>query len=390
MQLRPPLSAESKKGLPNPAIFANFLSMKNFYLAIIAGGSGTRLWPMSRRHLPKQLQKLVSPHRSLIQETYQRVVKIVPPENIYVVTVPAYLEATQAQLPQVSPNHFIVDPAPRDTAPAIGLLATYIYKQDSRAIISTTPADHVVADPKAYAEAVKKGLETIQKHPDYFLTVGIKPTFPDVNLGYIRLGSEFNRRDQTEPKVYKVKKFVEKPNLEQAKKYVASWQYLWNAAYFVFSAKHLLSSYRLHIPKTYRILRKIYKALGTPEESKVLKEEYPKCPKEPIDTAVIEKLKKVLVIPADIGWSDVGNWSTLHDVLAAQFGTSVISRGHHIDLGSKNCLIYANHKMVATVGLEDIIVVDTDDAILIVAKSKAAEIKKLVEKLKKEGKHLYL
>ena len=330
-------------------------------VVIMAGGSGTRLWPMSRKSKPKQLHNLVS-DKTLIQETYDRVVKVVPAKQIFVSTTEKYVEEIRRQLPQVEKNNFIVEPASKNTAPALGFIALAIKRINPDAIISTIASDHIVHNTDVFANTVRAAFKTAQKYPDHIVAVGINPTYPD---------------------------------LATAKKYLQGWEYQWNAAYYFFKAKSLLSWIEKYRPKTYKKLLQINKLIedgGNGAVQAKIREIYSSIDEEQIENAVIEQkdFKNVLVIPADLGWSDIGNWGTLHDVLSNRFESSIISRGHHIDSDSENCLVYAGGKMTATLGLKDVIIVDTPDVLLIANKNKAQDVKKLIDRLKEEGKHLYL
>jgi len=362
------------------------------YAVIMAGGTGTRLWPMSRIAKPKQFQKLVG-DKTLIQETYDRVKRAVPAENIFVSTNTKYEEEIKLQLPYVKSDNFIIEPSKRNTAPALAYVAAEIYRRDKDAIIATLASDHVVANVDVFCEALKTAFEASNKYPDHLILVGIKPTRPDTGLGYIKMGSAKVKIEGEQ--VFEVDKFLEKPDFATAEKYVQSWEYLWNAAYYFFSAKQLLGWFKDFVPRTHELIAEIDKLKETEgnEETEVkIKELFEKTQDEQFEFAVIEKLdpKKVLVIPADLGWSDIGNWGTLHDVLSESYGSSVVSRGYHLDVDSEKCLVYGADKMIATVGLENIIIVDTPDVLLVANKNKAQDVKKLLDKLKEQGKDLHL
>lgn len=362
------------------------------YAVIMAGGTGTRLWPMSRSAKPKQFQKLVS-DKTLIQETYNRVKKAVPESNILVSTNVSYEEEIKKQLPELPAENFIVEPAKRNTAPALAYVAAEIYRRDKDAIIATLASDHVVQNTDVFANSLKIAFQTAEKYPGSLVLIGINPTRPDTGLGYIKMGSA--KGEVEGERIFAVDKFLEKPDLKTAEKYLQSWEYLWNAAYYFFSAKQLLGWFEKYVPKTYKAIVEIdaLKAKGGNGATQAkIKQDFQKIEDEQFEFAVMEKLdpKNILVIPADLGWSDIGNWGTLHDVLSENYSSSNISRGYHIDIDSENCLVYGGEKMIATVGLENVVVIDTPDAILIADKSKSQDVKKLLEKFKEEGKHLYL
>lgn len=362
------------------------------YAVIMAGGTGTRLWPMSRIAKPKQFHNLVS-EKTLIQETYERVKKAVPKENVFISTNTKYEEEIKKQLLGVSEQNFIIEPAKRNTAPALTYVTAKILSRDENAIIATLASDHVVNNVDVFANTVKIAFETAEKYPDYLVMVGINPTRPDTGLGYIKMGNVATKID--EEQVFEVDKFLEKPDLETAEKYIQSWEYLWNGAYYFFSGKQMMEWAKKYIPETNTAVEKIIeleKKGGNGATTAKIKEIFQTVTDEQFENAIIEQkdFKKVLVIPADLGWSDIGNWGTLHDVLSENFNSSNISRGHHIDIGSEGCLVYAGDKMIATIGLKDVVIIDTPDSILISNKNKSQDVKKLLDKLKEEGKHLYL
>lgn len=355
------------------------------YAVIMAGGSGTRLWPMSRQASPKQFQKLVG-EKTLIQATFDRVKKVVPAGQIYVATVERYKDLVAEQLPKVLSDHIFLEPASRNTAPAFGLIAYKLLEKDKQAIVATVASDHVVQNEPEFIKTFQAAYEATGKNKGNLITVGINPDKPDTNYGYIKMGDEHSIA--AGKKVFKVDSFIEKPDLKTASKYVKSWQYLWNASYFFWRVSDMAAWLEKYQAKSARVLKKI--ALMSEEEGASITQAYKALENEPIDTAVVEKLDKILVIPADLGWSDVGNWGTLHEVLSSSFDSNIISRGHHLDAGSEDILVYANDKMIATVGLKNVVIIDTPDAILVIDKNKAPDVKKLIDRVKAEGKHLYL
>lgn len=362
------------------------------YAVIMAGGSGTRLWPMSREAKPKQLQKLIS-NKTLIQEAYDRLARVVPEKDIYISTVPKFVDEIKKQMPQIPENHFIVEPAPKNTAGAFAYIAAYFAQIDPNAEIATIASDHLVRNVDVFVDAFKTASLALNKFPNYLIAIGINPDFPSTELGYMRLGKVKATVDGQQ--VFHVNGFVEKPDRKTAVKYVQSWEYLWNGCYYFFCAKEMLKWTKEFRPKIYSTIQKIEKLLAK-EQTRIIeakiKHLYEALPKEQFEYAVAEneKFNKMLALPADIGWSDIGTWGTLTDVLLKSYDSRLISRGNHIDLESENSLVYANHKMIATIGVKDLIVVDTEDVILVADKTKSFEMKKFIDKLKSEGKHPYL
>ncbi|EKD56639.1 MAG: hypothetical protein ACD_58C00131G0014 [uncultured bacterium] len=361
------------------------------YIVIMAGGVGTRLWPLSRKSSPKQLQTFVG-NQSMIQETFDRVKEIVPVVNILISTNNRYKTQIMKQLPEIPENNYILEPVSRNTAPAMGLIASYIIKRDSDAVITTLASDHLVNNKENFVSVIKAAFEVIDKNPEYINTIGLKPTFAHTGLGYIEKSEKLKMKNEkllNNVEVYNIKQFVEKPNLETAQKYVDSGNFFWNASYFTWQAKNLLDIIKLHQPDIYIHLEKIIKAIGTDQENQVITDEFNLMPDLAIDY-IVEQLDKVSLIPADLGWDDIGSWQVLQEIMANLSGKNVIERGNHIGLDNKNCLVYAQDKLIATVGLEDVIIVDTPNATLICHKNRSQDVKKIIDKLKEKGLEEYL
>ena len=354
----------------------------NFYIVIVAGGAGTRLWPVSREKNPKQFHKLVS-DKSLLEETYDRVKDLTPKENIFISLGQNAVEETKNQLQKMPKENYIIEPQGKNTAPAIALITAKIFKKDPQAIIATIAADHTVKKSSNYQKTLTEAAHFVDRNPEYLTTIGIQPDSAHTGYGYIKLGRKFN--DET---AHEVEKFVEKPNEEIAERYFKSGEYLWNAGYFIFRADKMIEMFKNYAPEIYSGLKEIMQALDRTDEKRIIEKVFEAFPKTPIDTAIAEKAEKVAVIPADLGWSDIGSWSSVFDLLEKD--ESNVHRGQHVGLEDKNCLFFAQDKLLATVGLEDIIIVDTPDVTLVCKKDKAQEIKKLIEKLKAEGKGKYL
>lgn len=344
---------------------------------------------MSRQEKPKQFQKFIS-SQTMIQETYNRVIKVVPKKNIFVSTAQQYQALTLEQLPEITSDQLILEPSPRGTMPSIALASKRIYENNSNAVIATIASDHAIKNVEEFVSSVSCALGTAQKYLDKLITVGINPTYPDTGLGYIKMGKEFSGDGGR--RVFFVDSFVEKPDRKTAEKYIAGWEYLWNAGYFIFSASQMIAWVKEFTPHISTAIEEIVKMNKDGRENRLIKELYEALPVESIEQVIVEKMNSEhrLVVPSQLEWSDVGNWGALFDFFRGSFNSSMIVKGNHIDIESKNCLVYAKDKLVATIGLQNIIIVESDDAILVADRNNVGDVKKIVEKLKEDGKMLYL
>jgi mannose-1-phosphate guanylyltransferase len=346
----------------------------------MAGGVGTRLWPLSRKNSPKQFQKFIG-DRTLIQQTYDRIKRNVKTENIWVVTGQDYVELVKEQLPEINASNIITEPMGRNTAPATALAMLHIKEADPQAIaFGLLPADHFIGKEDVFNKSVEAIFEFIEKQPDYAVTIGINPTEPNTGLGYIKMGEQLAKVG--EHRVFKVESFHEKPDYETAQKFVEQWEYLWNGGYYLFSVPHMLDHYRKLAPE---ILEKMERYLADPSA-----ELYEAIPSEPIDKAIAEKLDTLAVVPADMEWSDIGNWATLHEILGSNGELKEVVKGDHIGVNSARPFVFGHRKLIATVGLDDVIVVETEDAILVAHRNAVQDVKKIVEKLQEQKKEAYL
>lgn len=323
----------------------------------------------------------------MIQETLDRIRPLVPLENIFVSTTATYRPLVTQELPELLPENIIVEPETRNTAPAIALVATLIQVRDSEAVIATIASDHAIQNTDEFEHTIRAALQAADNHPDKLVIIGINPTKPDTGLGYIKLGQEVT--EILGKRVFEVNAFKEKPDRTTAEEYLRSFDYLWNAGYFIFSAKNFTVWAKEFAPMLAECMQEIatHQKAGALDEKK-LQELYIGAPSEPFDIAIVEKLpvSERLVIPSALKWSDVGNWDSLHEFLAERSGNHSVIHGHHIGLGSKNILVQSEKKLVVTIGLEDIVIVDTDDALLVARRDQVAgNIKKIIEKLKEEN-----
>jgi mannose-1-phosphate guanylyltransferase len=352
---------------------------------ILAGGSGTRLWPISRKGKPKQFQSLTG-NRTMLQDTIARL-DFLKPQDIFISTNEKYLKTVKEQSRNVVPvKNIIVEPALRDTAPCLGLAAVYLAAQDPHAVMAVIYADHLIKNRKELA-AKLKAAEKLALKENTLNIIEVKAQFPNVNLGYVKIGKKTGTIDGTG--IYAFEGFREKPDLATARKFQKSGKYLWNTGLYVWRTDTLLEQYGKFQPATYANLKKISAAIGTKEETAVLKKYYPLCEKISVDYGIMEKVdpRLVRIIPADLGWSDVGTWESIFEELAAGARGNLV-KGVHLDIDSSGSLIYGNgKKTVATIGVRDLVIVDTDDALLVCPLNRSQDVKKLVEIMKKSSKY---
>lgn len=355
------------------------------YVAIIAGGSGTRLWPRSRQAKPKQFQSLYS-DSTLLQETVKRLEPMVRHEDICVIANCSHEPIVKEQLPWLPDANWIGEPVGRDTAPAVGVIATILHHRDPEAVILVTPADHVIAKEARFRHLLKVAEQIAAEGPNV-VTIGIRPTGPETGYGYIQMAETHRTVDDID--VHDVVTFKEKPDLKTAEEYVSSWHYVWNSGMFIWSAKTILDLFQRHAPDIYKLLMRLDAALGTPDEAHVFAEVYEEFPRISVDYAILEHAENIHVIPASIGWNDLGSWSSLHEIMESdEDGNTVV--GHHVGVDTHNCLIHSKDRLVATVGLDNLIIVDAGDVLLVLPSGRSQDIKALLEALKKQGKENYL
>lgn len=348
---------------------------------ILAGGAGSRLWPLSRKKKPKQFQKFLS-EKTMLQETLDRL-SFLKPTDIFIATNQEYQQIVLEQVGNKVPKeNILVEPALRDTAPCIGMAAVYIAQKYPKEVMSVIYADHLIQNTREFRQKLKVA-EKLAKQEGTINIIEVKAKYPNVNLGYVKMGKLLQEIDKAE--VYAFEGFHEKPNLETAMKFVMSFKYLWNTGLFVWRVDTLLQQYQKFLPKTYAHLMHIQKSIGTPKEAAAIKKHYNACEKISIDYGIMEKLehKIVRIIPAQLGWSDVGTWeSILEELPHTEKGNLV--RGHHVEIDTKDSLIYGGErKVIATIGIDNLIIVDTGDVLLVCKKSRSQDVKKLVEKIKK-------
>lgn len=355
----------------------------------MAGGSGTRFWPLSREKMPKQLLK-IGAEDTLIQETVKRVLPLIKREDIFVVTNHGLSDAINTQLSakfgETWDMNFILEPEARNTAPALGLAALHLNRIDPDGIMVVFSADHSIRKADEFLRLLRMAENAAADN--YLVTLGIKPDRPETGYGYIKAGVPWSMTDGHSG-VCKVEAFVEKPNIDTAREYLRQGNYYWNSGIFVWKIRALLQEIEKHAPSLYEGLMEIRKNIGTDKETEVITQVFKRLESISIDYAVMEKTDRAAVIPADIGWSDVGSWTALDDVSDRDASGNVIA-GNVIDIDSHDSIIYAEKRLVATIGLKNVVVVDTPDATLVCSKDRAQDVKKVVEVLKKRksGEHL--
>ncbi|MCM1568093.1 MAG: sugar phosphate nucleotidyltransferase [Roseburia sp.] len=348
---------------------------------IMAGGRGERFWPRSRADRPKQFIDIMGNGRTMIQLTVDRILPIVRMEDIYIATNESYKELVREQLPDIREENIICEPEGRNTAPCIGLGAAYMLKKNEDAVMLVLASDHLIRYEDSFRSVLREAVEIAQEKRN-IVTIGITPDCPETGYGYIKRDSS-----KRKGKAYGVRRFVEKPDLETATEYLASGEYLWNSGMFVWKASTVMACMEEYLPDIFQGLMLISAHIGTPEEKQVLCREFTAMRAESVDYGIMEKAEDIYVLPGQFGWDDVGSWLAVGRLKEEDEVKNTIT-GHVVTVDTKDCIIEAQNKLIATVGIENMVIVDTEDVTLIGDKQRMGDIKKLLEKLREGGENI--
>ena len=350
---------------------------------IMAGGRGERFWPKSRKRMPKQFLSLTDDGKTMIQHTIERILPMVDMEDIYIVTNRDYKMLVQEQLPDIPQENILCEPVGRNTAPCIGLGAVHIARKYEDAVMFVLPSDHLIKYNTIFQKTLADAAD-VAEQGENLVTLGITPDYPETGYGYIKFNPE-----ETLDRAFAVDRFVEKPDRETAKSYLATEQYLWNSGMFIWKVSTILKNLEKYLPETYAGLQKIQHAIGTEDERSVLEHEFEAFRSESIDYGIMEKAQNIYILSGSFGWDDVGSWLAVERIRQSnEFGN--IITGNVITVDTKNTIVQGDKKLIATVGIENLIVVDTEDALLICEKDSAGNIKKVLENLKMCNRTEYL
>lgn len=348
------------------------------HAVIMAGGAGTRLWPLSREARPKQLLRLFG-GKSLLRQSYERCRALLPDDSIYVITGLVHVDAVRNELSELPVENIFGEPCGRDTANAIGLAAAILHRRDPDGVMGIFTADHIITPVNRFAESIDQAFSTAENETNALVTLGIKPTSAHTGYGYIHRGEEVR------PGVYAVQAFKEKPGLASATKYFESGDYSWNSGMFAWRLTTILEQLQKNLPQSYDPLQRVAEAWGTEECDRLLNEVYPKLIKISIDFAVMEHADRVLCVEMDCKWGDVGAWPALEAVIGVDSDGNVRAAQEIVNLGSQhNIIVSEDNHLIATIGVEDLIIVHSPDATLVCTKRDAQHIKELVERVRKE------
>lgn len=350
---------------------------------LMAGGRGERFWPRSRQHLPKQFLSLTDGGLTMLQQTAARLAPLVQMQDLYVVAGREYASVIEQQLPELPVQNILSEPMPRSTAPAIALAAAVIGQKYDDAVMLVLPSDHLVQPLEGFWDTLRSAAELAQRRPGHLITLGIPPAYAETGYGYIRFDPA------GEEGYYPVEAFTEKPDLQAAKAYVASGRYLWNSGMFVWTLSTIRESLKTLMPALYSGMKQISRAWGKPDFEQVLERTYAAWPAESIDYGMMERAEHIDVVPARFAWDDAGSWLVMQRLHQADDDGNV-ALGNTAAVDSRNCILVGGQRLIAALGVENLVIVDTGDALLVCDKRHAQDIKKITARLKDEGYHRYL
>lgn len=355
------------------------------YAMILAGGGGTRLWPLSRQHRPKHLLPVCG-NDSMLAQTWARLEPLVPSERLLVVTVAAHAQAVCREIKTILPQNVVIEPMGRGTAACVGLTALLIRRSHPDAVMMVLPADHTIADGEGFRSVLRAAVSAAED--GHLVTLGIVPSGPETGYGYIQRSTHL--RQAAGHDVFRVERFAEKPDLATATAFLQTGQYYWNSGIFIWKVSIILDEIKRHLPELYSQLMQIEPALGTPQQEQVMAQVWQHVRGISIDVGIMERAHDVVMIPADVGWSDVGCWTSLADLQASDEQGNVL-QGQHVALDCQDTFVSSsNGRLVAVIGLRGMVIVDTGDAVLVCPKERVQDVKKVVEQLQREGKDQYL
>lgn len=348
---------------------------------ILAGGSGERFWPKSTKDMPKQFLSLTTDGKTMIQHTVSRLTPLIDTEDIFIITNKDYKDIVKKQLPQILEKNILLEPIAKNTAPSIGLAATHIRKRYQEAVMVVLPSDHLVRHNEMFVETLKDAIE-VAYHGNTMVTIGITPSYPETGYGYIKIRNKKQAFGNT--KAYEVERFVEKPNAEKAKEYIVSGQYLWNSGIYIWKVSTILKNFDALLHDTYIHLMTIEESIGNDNHAEVLQKQFVQCISNSIDYAIMEKASHIYTIPGNFGWDDVGNWLALERINKTDVNGNVIT-GNVVASDVHSCIVQANKKMVVAIGVDDLVIVDTEDALLVCHKNNVQDIKNVIKQVELIG-----
>jgi mannose-1-phosphate guanylyltransferase len=354
------------------------------YALIMAGGTGTRLWPLSRSNRPKQALQLVG-ERTMFQHSVDRLGPLFKPEEIFVVTRSEHAPILAAQSPEIPQANFIIEPEGRGTAPAIALGAIHLHRLDPNATMVVVTADHFISEKGRFQQALRAAILAAEK--GHLVTLGISPSSPSTGFGYVQQGQAMGSLEELP--FFQVERFTEKPNQETARQMVQSGNYSWNSGMFIWRLDRIMDEFARQMPEFYAQLSQVEKTLGTPEYESTIQHVWPRVAKQTIDYGIMEGARDVVVFPVSIGWSDIGSWASLLELLPKD-AQGNINIGPTLQIDTHDSLVFGSRRLIATIGVEDMVIVDTEDALLICPKEREQDVREIVKRLTSAGQEQWL